>query len=193
MEGSETNRIKDNNYFNNQNMGQQQNILIQTSLQNQQGIPFQQNAILYTPIMPQQVYIQNQPYIYPQPQLNQIIVNPIQPNNVVNNQEKSEPKPKETKKESSTLEESTCPYCEKRVKTELKTRCNCCTCLYYISAFFIVIFVCIFTLDISVLNQNCCCCCDQCDCCCDYIRKCPECGEYIYRYDSCNDRCNSLC
>ena len=47
---------------------------------------------------------------------------------------------------------------------------------------------CILNRDISVCNQNCSNC--KCDCCCDYIRKCPNCGEIIYRYDSCEEICN---
>ena len=61
MENSETNRINQNNYLNNQNFQQQHIIPVQI----QQTIPYHQNAIVYIPVMPQQVYIQNMPYAYP--------------------------------------------------------------------------------------------------------------------------------
>ena len=73
------------------------------------------------------------------------------------------------KKKSPTLKESTCLYCKKTVETELNKRCNCYACLYYIFSFFYLIpapIICIFTCDLSVFNQNCCCCIgSNCDCC----------------------------
>ena len=207
MESSETNRLKAINTNNSQNADQQQNIPIAQNMQNQQGVPIQQNILLYPSIvlMPQQQYIQNPSYTYVQPISQQMIVAPInqtqqtqsnkqiQQNNVVNNQQKPKPKSKEKKNKSSTLEKRTCPYCEKKVETELKNRCNFCTFLYY---FFMTFFICCICLatkcDLSACNQDCCCCCNGCDCCCDKIRKCPNCGEIIYRFDSCEDKCSRL-
>ena len=206
---SENNRIKENKSFISHNIQQQQVIPVQQSIpiQIQQGIPYQQNVILYTPVIPvrsQQVYMQNQPLIFPQQIQNQPITYPPQPasqqtndnpiisKEIVNNQKKV--KVEEKKKKSPTLKENTCSHCNKTVETELKKRCNLCSCFFYIFAIFIFPIICIFTCDLSVLNQNCCCCLDnnECDCCCDYVRKCPNCGEYIYRDDSCEKKCNSL-
>ena len=210
MESSETDRIKQINTDNNQNNDQQQNIPIAQNIQNQQGIPIQQNAILYPMPMeslPQQQFIQNPTYIYVQPVPQQMIVvpvnqnqqiqpnQPIQQNNVINNQQKPKPKSKskKEKKKSSTLQESTCPYCKKRIETELKNRCNFCTALYYFFMTFFICCICIFSkCDLSACNQDCCCCCNGCNCCCDQIRKCPNYGEIIYRFDSCEDKCSRL-
>ena len=114
MESSETNRIKQINSSNILNIQQQQVIPVQQSIpfQIQQGIPYQQNLIIYTPVqvIPQQVYMQNQPLIYPQQVQNQPVIYPpqpasqqtidvnlpIKPKEVINNQKK--PKVEEKKR-----------------------------------------------------------------------------------------------
>ena len=177
----------------------------QTQANQQQGIPvniqqgnMQQNQV----ILPQQQYIVGQPIIY-QPLYNQaVIVNPGQPNYIINQAATIIYKPVEFKYRRVNM---VCPYCNNSIKTNVETRFNFLTCC----TFFLCILLLLFLLSngnssncgcSSNKNTCCCCCCcyhktkeeeeqeeeeGTCNCFNDAIHTCPSCGQVLGEHKTC--------
>ena len=156
--------------------------------------------------IPQQPYYVNQPITY-QPLYNQaVIVNPGQPNIIINQGGPIIYTPIEFNRRRVKM---VCPYCNNSIKTKVEQRFNCCT--------FCTFFLCIILLLLALANGNgssdcncncssrercccccCCCCCYEktaeqveeeedeqcCDCFNDAIHTCPSCGRVLGKFTS---------
>jgi hypothetical protein len=185
--------------------------ICQTQGNQQQVIPvniqqgnMQQNQV----ILPQQQYLVNQPITY-QPLNNQpynqgVIVNPGQPNLIINQAVPVIYKPIEFGYRRVNM---VCPYCNNSIKTNIETKFNCLTCCTF--------FLCILLIIVALANGNvgdcggcgssrnscccCCCCCyhktkeeeeeeeevGTCNCFNDAIHTCPSCGQFLGKHKTC--------
>jgi hypothetical protein len=154
-------------------------------------------------ILPQQQNIVNQPITY-QPLYNQaVIVNPGQPNLIINQTGPIIYAPVEFRYRRVNM---VCPYCNNPIKTNVETRFNCLTCCTF--------FLCILLILLALSNGNssdcgcssprgccycyCCCCCHKtreeeeqeeeegsCNCFNDAYHTCPTCGKLLGKHSSC--------
>ena len=174
----------------------QTNKLYQKSFQTQQTIDqplqklYQQKPQPVIPIEQQnsgnQVYAYQQ-QIYVQP----IVISPVPQNVVVKNQVE----PSKTPIDFDTLYSvsTTCPYCNKNIKTIVKEKFSCCSCFcccLMVIFFPVAIYECLRSCSLSDICdcRNCCNC--HCDCkckgkCCfDGSHYCPYCRNLLGEYDS---------
>ena len=154
-------------------------------------------------ILPQKQYIVNQPITY-QPLSNQgVIVNPGQPNLIINQASPIIYRPVVFKYRRVNM---VCPYCNNLIKSNVETRFNFCTCCTF--------FLCMCLLLLALLNGTCsnsgcsssrgCCYCYCCCCCCyhktreeqeeeegfcncfnDAYHTCPICGRFLGKHSTC--------
>ena len=155
-------------------------------------------------IISQQPYLANQPITY-QPLYNQaVIVNPGQPNLIINQGVPIIYTPVEFKYRPVKM---VCPYCSNSIKSKVEQRFNFRTCL--------ILCLCSLLIIIAALNGNCsncgcsdsregcccccCCCCYKepkeqveeeqeeqcCECCNEAIHTCPSCGRVLGTYTLC--------
>ena len=114
---------------------------------------------------------------------------------------------------------TTCPYCNKEIKTDVEESFNACACIYYclyyiLYSIFIFVIIpiaicnndckcsssdCVCNCDCKKKDCNCKCCCDcddccgrrcDCKCCLDGTHYCPNCGTKLGKYNSCCNCCN---
>ena len=172
----------------------------------QQGVPVNIQQNYKQPNQAQQPYYSNQPITYQPLNYQQVIVNPGQPNLIVNQGAPIIYTPVEFKYRRVYM---VCPYCNNPIKTKVEQKFNFCTC--------ITICLCILLILFALgngngnlgngcdcrSNQGCCCCCccccyDQpkqeeeeedeercCECCNDAIHTCPVCGKFLGRHTTC--------
>ena len=79
-----------------------------------------------------------------------------------------------------------CPYCLQNITSEVKKKCNCLTCLFFLFAFIfcaIPLLICSGICNSATglnINPSC-----DCECCCDAEHVCPNCGKNIGSHNSC--------
>ena len=83
---------------------------------------------------------------------------------------------------SSNPVDLTCPFCKKRITSNVEINFNCCTCLLYLLISILCALPCLFCSAFFHL-ENIYCNCD-CNCCCDATHKCPNCQKIIGIHES---------
>ena len=179
-------------------------IVSQQQITQQQEVPvnIQQGYIQPNQVnISQQPYPANQPITY-QPIYNQaVIVNPGQPNLIINQGAPIIYTPVEFRYRPVKM---VCPYCNNPIKSNVEQRLNFCTCFIICLCALLIIFAllsgnCNGDCGCRSSRNNCCCCCccccyqrpreeeeeeQCCQCCNDAIHTCPACGRVLGKHIS---------